>query len=64
MSDNEDLMHEIEAAYDVADIARDLVHLWQAQKIAGLPRAERNAVIEATRDKLITAVNDWERLRL
>jgi hypothetical protein len=56
-------MEEIEAALDVADIARDLVALWHEQKITGLPRAERNAAIEGTRDKLIAAVKVWDDAR-
>ena len=40
----------------IASAARDLVSLWQAQKIEGLPRAERNAAIEDTRQRLIDIV--------
>jgi hypothetical protein len=56
-------MEEIETALDVADIARDLVALWQAPNIKGLPRAERNAAIESTRERLIKAVEDWNVIR-
>lgn len=55
--------NEVEVALDVADIARNLVALWQEQKISGLPRAERNAAIEGTRDRLIEAVNIWDQVR-
>lgn len=53
-------MEDIEAALDVADIAADIVALWDNQKIKGLPRAERNAAIEETRNKLIEAVRIWD----
>lgn len=43
-------------AKDVADIARDLVLLWENQKIAGLPRSERNAAIDDIRARLTVAV--------
>lgn len=56
-------MEEIEAALDVADIARDLVALWENQNIKGLPRAERNAAIDGTRAKLIAAVKEWDAYR-
>lgn len=52
-------MEEIEAALDVADVAAELVALWESPKIKGLPRAERNAAIEGTREKLIVAVEYW-----
>ncbi len=51
---------EIVAAADVADIAGDLVGLWENQNISGLPRADRNAAIEDTRNKLIEAVHSWQ----
>lgn len=41
----------------IVELAKDLVALWTNPKIQGLPRAERNAAIEATRAKLIAAVN-------
>lgn len=44
----------------VADAARDLVALWESQKIQGLPRADRNAAIEQTRERLIEAVHNLE----
>lgn len=56
-------MEEIETALDVADIARDLVALWQSPNIKALPRAERNAAIEKTRERLIEAVEDWNVIR-
>lgn len=55
--------HEVEAALDVADIARDLVTLWENQRIQGLPRSERNASIEHVRKRLTEAVRKWEDLR-
>lgn len=42
---------------DIIEIACDLVGLWQNQKIAALPRSERNAAIEETRNRLIEAVD-------
>lgn len=51
---------EIDAAMHVADVARDFVALWREQKIAGLPRADRNAAIEDVRHRLCTAVDEWE----
>lgn len=51
---------EVEAALDVTDIAGELVALWKEQKIAGLPRAERNAAIDGVRKRLIEAVEIWE----
>lgn len=44
-------------AADIVAIAGDLVALWQNQTIQGLPRADRNAAIEETRNRLIAAVN-------
>ena len=52
--------NEIEAALDVADVAAELVALWENQNIRGLPRAERNAAIDGTREKLIKAVHEWK----
>lgn len=46
-----------EANAEILTIARDLVSLWQNPNIQGLPRAERNAAIEETREKLIAAVS-------
>ena len=40
----------------VLHAARNLLLLWQNQKIAGLPRAERNAAIEGCREQLLMAV--------
>ncbi len=45
------------ATEEVIGSARDLVALWKAQKISGLSRAERNAAIEDTRQRLIDAVD-------
>lgn len=53
-------MEEVEAALQVADIAADIVAIWQNPNIKGLPRAERNAAIETTRNKLIEAVRIWD----
>jgi hypothetical protein len=53
-------MEEIEAALDVADIAAELVALWDSPNIRGLPRADRNTAIEGARDKLIKAVHEWQ----
>lgn len=40
--------------------ASDLVALWKAQKVASLPRADRNAAIEETRERLIRAVEAYD----
>lgn len=48
----------------IADTAADLVLLWQQQKIAGLPRSERNAAIEDVRNRLIDAVTEWQATEL
>jgi hypothetical protein len=45
-----------EADAEIVAIAKDLVALWQNPNIKGLPRAERNAAIEETRNRLIAAV--------
>jgi hypothetical protein len=50
----DDYVAEIEAALEVADIADLLVALWQNQKIAGLPRTDRNASI---------AVDEWRKIK-
>lgn len=42
---------------DVIRAARDHVALWKAQKVDGLPRAERNAALEETRARLIRAID-------
>ena len=57
-------MEEIEAALDVADIADELVGLWENQKISGLPRAERNAAIDGTRKRLTDAVLEWRQTKV
>lgn len=41
----------------IIDAAVTLVDLWRQQKIAGLPRPERNAAIEDVRATLIYAVD-------
>lgn len=45
----------------VIEIARDLVALWQNPNIRGLPRSERNATIDVTRERLIDAVEDLKK---
>lgn len=45
-----------EADAEIVSIAGDLVALWENPTIKGLPRAERNAAIEETRNRLIAAV--------
>lgn len=55
--------NEVESALDVADIADELVALWESPNIRGLPRAERNAAIDGTREKLTAAVNEWRNAR-
>lgn len=40
----------------IIEVARDLVALWQNPKIRALPRSERNAAIDETRERLIEAV--------
>ncbi len=57
-------MHETEAALEVADIADELVALWQNPKIAGLPRQDRNTAIDGTRAKLVAAVEVWRALKV
>ncbi len=41
----------------VMEAAADLVALWKAKKISGIPRSERNAAIEDSRERLIIAVD-------
>lgn len=48
--------HRGEKLEDVLSAARNLVWLWRNQKVAGLPRAERNAAIEGSREALTLAV--------
>ncbi len=45
----------------IVDVAKDLVALWENQKIKALPRAERNLAIEATRERLIEAVRELQK---
>ena len=42
--------------HSIIAAAEDIVALWQSPNIQGLPRAERNAAIEDTRNRLIAAV--------
>lgn len=51
---------EIERLRGVAAVAADLVALWQAQRVAGLPRSARNAAIEESRERLIKALVEIE----
>lgn len=46
---------------EIEDIAKDLVALWESPNIRGLPRAERNAAIEETRNRMIEAIHARER---
>lgn len=57
-----DALDEIERLRAVADISTDLVALWKNQRIQGLSRAERNAAIEDTRNRLIEAVDQMSDL--
>ena len=50
------LAEERDRLAGVYDVALDLVALWHSPKIEGLPRAERNDAISATRDRLVKAV--------
>jgi hypothetical protein len=49
---------ELARLREIEQAARDLTALWQEQKIAGLPRAQRNAAIEESRERLIALLND------
>lgn len=51
---------EIERLRAIEEVARDLTALWQVQKVSGLPRAERNAAIEESRERLIRALAEIE----
>lgn len=44
---------------EIVHRALALVSLWDNQKIAGLPRAERNAAIDETKAKFIEAVHEY-----
>ena len=44
------------ALLDVVEAADDMVVLWRNMKIDGMPRAERNAAIETSRQRLIDAL--------
>lgn len=48
------------ARHRIVDAALDLVLLWKAQRIANLPRADRNVAIEETRERLIRAVEAYD----
>lgn len=50
------MMETVRLDYEVAELAADLVGLWEAQKIGGLSRSERNAAIESIRQQLIELV--------
>jgi ABC-type phosphate/phosphonate transport system substrate-binding protein len=52
----ERLRRELEARAEIVEIAKDLVALWQSPRIQGLPRADRNAAIEETRNRMIAAI--------
>lgn len=56
-----DGQHSSEADAEIVEIAKDLVALWQSPKIQGLPRSDRNAAIDSTRNRLIAAVTSGER---
>lgn len=43
-------------ALEIIDAAKQLVALWKAQKVSGMPRSERNSAIEDVRARLIKAV--------
>ena len=43
------------AGQEIIDAALDLVALWENPKIMGLSRADRNATIEKSRNRLIVA---------
>ena len=51
---------EIDRLRPIEAAARNLTALWQAQKISGLPRADRNAAIEESRERLIAVLNQQE----
>lgn len=54
----------LKARADVIRHASTLVALWDAQKISGATRAERNAAIDDVRNKLSNAVHAMERAEL
>ena len=51
------MLRMTDEAYEIIEAAKDLVALWKAQKIPGATRAERNSAIEATRQRLVEAVD-------
>lgn len=51
------LSQELERVATIKAAADDLVALWKAQRVSGSSRAERNAAIEETRERLIRAVD-------
>lgn len=51
-----DGQHPVQADAEIIETAKDLVALWQSPKIQGLLRADRNAAIEETRNRMIEAV--------
>lgn len=42
---------------EIVELAKDLVALWESPNIRGLARADRNAAIEETRNRLINSVH-------
>lgn len=48
--------HPSEAYSEILETAQNLVSLWQSPNIQGLSRADRNAAIEETRNRLIKEV--------
>jgi predicted LPLAT superfamily acyltransferase len=54
-----DLAAEVLELRAIAAAAADLAALWKAMNISGLPRAERNAAIEETRNRLIAALEKY-----
>ncbi len=53
--------HAGEQEQAIVDLAKNLVALWESQKIKGLTRSERNSAIEETRNAMIEAVNELAR---
>ena len=43
----------------VVELSEQLVLMWRAQKVEGLPRSERNDAIEGIRERLCAAVDEW-----
>ncbi len=51
-----ELARRLREAEEIVSAAADLVSLWKAQKISGVSRADRNAAIEESRQRLIDAL--------